>query len=70
MRFIIDKEARRAYLFADSKVEEISLRTIFAHITGQLPNTVQFVESVTEQGFQFIAAHIEFKDSSARFGAK
>lgn len=66
MQFIIDKEARRAYLFANSLTEEISLKTIFAHITGPLPNTVRYVEAEKREGFQPVAAHIEFIDSGAR----
>lgn len=66
MRFFIDKEACRAYLFADTLVEEISLKTIFAHITGPMPNTVRFCERQDTKGLQPIAAHIEFMDSSSR----
>lgn len=69
MRFIIDKPARRAYLFADTAIEEISLKQIYAHVKASMPNTVRFVESQTEKGLQTIAAHIEFRDSGARFGS-
>ena len=68
MRFFIDKDARRAYLFADTKVEEISVGIIFSHIVGAMPNTVRLVEAQEVQGFQAVPKHIEFKDSGARVG--
>jgi hypothetical protein len=66
MRFFIDKEARRAYLFADTKVEEVSIKTIYAHITGPMPNTVRLIERQETIGLQAIPMHLEFMDSSSR----
>lgn len=66
MRFFIDKDARRAYLFADILTEEISLKLIFSHLTGAMPNTVKYIPAQVDKGLQAIAAHIEFMDSSVR----
>lgn len=70
MRFFLDKQARKAYLFADTTAEEVSLKIIYSHVAGPMPNTVKYCEAQREQGFQQIPAHIEFQDSSARFGVK
>jgi hypothetical protein len=64
MQFIIDKQARRAYLFADTEMEELTLRQIFAHVNGQLPNTTKLVPAQKEKGYQPMRAYIEFADSS------
>lgn len=65
MRFFLDREARKAYLFADSKVEEISLATIYAHLEGPLPNNVRLCGANPAQR---IPVHIEFIDQSSRAG--
>ena len=70
MRFFIDKLARKAYLFADTTVEEVSLKIIYSHLVGAMPNTIKLHGTMKEEGFQIVPAHIEFQDSSARFGAK
>jgi hypothetical protein len=68
MRFVIDKPARKAYLFADTETEELSLRAIFAHVTGALPNHTKLVPSQKVEGYQRMNAYIEFVDGSARGG--
>lgn len=66
MRFTIDKEARRAYLWTDTAIEEISLKQIFAHIVAPMPSTVRYCERQEREGLQKISAHIEFLDTSSR----
>jgi hypothetical protein len=66
MRFFIDKEARKAYLFADTLSDEMSLRLIFAHLTGPFPNNIFLWNKEEQAGLQAVPMHLEMIDRSNR----